>query len=236
MIDDQDRTSEPADAKTDEAGTESGEPEKKKGSFWRELPILLVIAVVVAVVVRSFVIQSFWIPSGSMENTLQLDDYVLANKLVYDFADPERGEVVVFESPMEWRSNPDEEDFIKRIIAVGGDTVSYDADEGFIRVNNHPIDESEYLYTDPTTGIQQSPSRQDQEFSVVVPPGRLWVMGDHRWASGDSRERYQRTGDAMASTIPVDAVVGKAFVLIWPLDRFTFLTVPDTFDQVPDPA
>ncbi|WP_415646170.1 signal peptidase I [Stackebrandtia soli] len=227
--DDADDTAEQSDAEDS--------PKKKSGSFWKELPILLAIAVVVALVVRTFVMQSFWIPSGSMENTLQLDDYVLANKLVYDFRDPERGEVVVFEAPTSWRSNPAEEDFIKRIIAVGGDTVSYDASTQRISVNGHELDESAYLYTDPMTGIQQSPSKDDFEFTVTIPEGRLWVMGDHRWASGDSRERYLRSGgDIEAATISVDAIVGKAFVLVWPIDRWDWLTIPDTFDGVGEPA
>jgi signal peptidase I len=238
VINDQERV--PAgDAEPDTSDTaeteETGDKAKKKGSFWRELPVLLVIAVVVALLVRTFVLQSFWIPSGSMENTLQLDDYVLANKVVYDFRDPERGEVVVFKAPTAWRSDPAEEDFIKRIIAVGGDTVSYDADEGHIRVNGQPLDEKSYLYTDPATGVQQSPSLDDQEFEVRVPQGRIWVMGDHRWASGDSRERYERTKDPVASTIDADDVIGKAFVLIWPVSRWDLLTIPDTFDDVPHP-
>ncbi|WP_244615649.1 signal peptidase I [Stackebrandtia albiflava] len=233
MIDDEAKAARPAD----ETDTTDDEGKKKKGSFWKELPILLVIAVVVALVVRSFVVQSFWIPSGSMENTLQLDDYVLANKLEYTFGEPERGEVVVFQAPMEWRSDPAEEDFIKRVIAVGGDTVSYSAEDRVITVNGYPLDETEYLYTDPYTGVQQSPSKDDEEFTVTVPEGRLWVMGDHRWASGDSRERYVRSGgDVMAATIPVENAIGRAFVLIWPLDRWDWLGIPDTFDGVPDPA
>ncbi|MGH8791794.1 MAG: signal peptidase I [Stackebrandtia sp.] len=197
--------------------------------------MLLVIAVAVALLVRTFILQSFWIPSGSMENTLQLDDYVLANKVIYDFRDPERGEIVVFKAPSGWGSMDGDEDFIKRVIAVGGDTVSYDADEGKISVNGEPIDETSYLYTDPQTGEMQSPSKDDEEFEVVVPEGRLWVMGDHRWASGDSRERYVRTGDPTESTVPVDEVVGKAFVLVWPADRWDWMTIPDTFDDVPEP-
>ena len=228
-----------APAATDPTGTDpAGDPEDgrsgRKGSLWRELPILVGVAIVVALLVRTFVFQSFWIPSGSMENTLQRGDRVLVNKLVYDFADPERGEVVVFVSPMQWRSDPDDEDFIKRIIAVGGDTVSYDAEDRRIRVNGQLVDESAYLYRDPIDGHRDLPSRNDVEFSVTVPPGRLWVMGDHRSASGDSRENYLRSdGDVRLATIPVDAVVGKAFVVMWPLDRWDWLTVPDGFDDVP---
>ena len=236
MIDDEERLPPgAAAADADDVVEKPASKPKKKGSFWRELPVLLVIAVAVALLVRTFVLQSFWIPSGSMENTLQLNDYVLANKLVYDFREPERGEIVVFTAPQSWRGAPGEEDFIKRVIAVGGDTVSYDDKDKHIRVNGKQLDETSYLYTNPATGKQQSPSLDDFEFKVKVPEGRLWVMGDHRWASGDSRERYSRTKDVTESTIKADDVVGKAFVLIWPINRWDGLTIPDTFDGVPAP-
>ena len=96
---------------------------KTNGSFWKELPILLVAAVVVALLVRTFLLQTFWVPSPSMEHTLNVKDRVLVNKLVYDFRDPHRGEIIVFNSPLSWRSNPDEKVFVKRVIGVGGDHV-----------------------------------------------------------------------------------------------------------------
>ncbi|TWJ14847.1 signal peptidase I [Stackebrandtia albiflava] len=231
MIDD-----EPASAADDNhtgRPAEASEDEKKR-SFWKELPVLLVIAIVVALVVRTFVLQSFWIPSGSMEHTLERGDRVLVNKLVYEFTDPERGDVIVFKAPMEWRSNPEDEDFIKRVIAVGGDTVSYSRDEGRLSVNGRALDESAYLYHDPVSGAADLPSKDGYEFTVIVPEGRLWVMGDHRSASGDSRENYIRSGrDVSSATIPVDSVVGHAFVVMWPFERFHWLTVPETFDAVP---
>nr|WP_244409134.1 signal peptidase I [Stackebrandtia nassauensis] len=223
----------------DDSSTRAGadEPEEdKKGSFWRELPVLLAIAVVVALVVRTFALQSFWIPSGSMENTLQRGDRVLVNKLIYDFREPERGEVIVFKAPQSWRGEPGDEDFIKRVIAVGGDTVSYDAGDGQIAVNGEPLDESSYIYTDPTTGEQDLASKDGYEFSVTVPKGRLWVMGDHRGSSGDSRENYIRGGeDVQRATIPVDSVVGKAFLLMWPVAHWKWLSVPDTYSGIPPP-
>lgn len=208
---------------------------KKKSSFIRELPVLVVVALVVALVVRTFAMQPFWIPSGSMENTLQRDDRILVNKLVYDFRQPERGEVMVFTAPIKWRSNAEDEDFIKRVIGVGGDTVSYDRDDRKISVNGYPIDESDYIYKDGS-GTMDPPSRDNYEFSVTVPKDRLWVMGDHRGASGDSRENYIRSrGDILGSTIPVESVIGKAFVLMWPFDRFDWLSTPDCFAHVPEP-
>ncbi|WP_307792928.1 signal peptidase I [Glycomyces niveus] len=207
---------------------------KKKGSFWKELPILLGVAILVAIVVRTWVVQTYYIPSGSMENTLLVNDRVLVNKLVYDFSEPERGEIIVFTAPESWRSVMEEDEFIKRVIAVGGDHIVAD-EEGDITVNGEPLDEESYLYTNPMTG-EQDRSSQDP-FDVVVPEGRLWVMGDHRSASGDSRERYVRTGgDVESSTIPVDAVIGKAFVLFWPVDDFTWFKIPETFDDVPAPS
>ncbi|GAB3646526.1 S26 family signal peptidase [Glycomyces tarimensis] len=216
-------------------GASEQQPEKKKGSFWKELPILLGVAILVAIVVRTFVIQTYYIPSGSMETTLELNDRVLVNKLVYNFSEPERGEIIVFTAPESWRSNMEEDEFIKRVIAVGGDHVVCCDDSGRITVNGEPLDEDDYLYTNPMTGEQDVPSQD--AFDVVVPEGRLWVMGDHRQASGDSRERFIRTGgDVEASTIAVDAVIGKAFVLFWPFDHANWFTVPDTFEDVPDPS
>ena len=238
MIDDHERAADDKHETGNEAQAESEElnGRKKKRSFLRELPVLVAIAVVVALVLRTFVVQSFWIPSGSMENTLQLDDYVVANKVVYEMREPQRGEIVVFHAPPSWRHNVNEQDYIKRVIAVGGDTVAYDAQKKHITVNGHPLDETSYLYTDPQTGEQDSPSLDNQEFKVTVPDDRLWVMGDHRWASGDSREQYMRTEDPVASTIPLDQVVGEAFMRVWPINRIGTLGSPDTFHGVPAPA
>lgn len=205
---------------------------RKRSSFWRELPILVGVAVVVAVLVRAFVLQTFYIPSESMENTLEINDRVLVNKLVYDFRDPYRGEIVVFEAPELWRSNPAEKDFIKRVLATGGDRIVCCDPEQRLVINGHSLDEP-YIYH----GIDGAPDLASEEpFDVVVPAGRLWVMGDHRSHSGDSREQYLRTRDVQASTIPVDSVVGRAFVVFWPVSRAGWLSIPDTFSSVPNPS
>jgi signal peptidase I len=206
--------------------------QKRRGSFWRELPILLGVAVLVAVLVRAFVLQTFYIPSPSMEHTLNILDRVLVNKLVYDFRDPHRGEIVVFKAPADWRSGPEGEDFIKRIIGVGGDHVKCCDSEQRITVNGRSLDEP-YIYTD---GDGTQDPAADVSFDITVPSGRLWVMGDHRAASGDSLEHWKQTEDITAATIDDDAVVGRAFVLFWPLGRATWLTVPDDFDKVPAAA
>ncbi|GIG66356.1 signal peptidase I [Phytomonospora endophytica] len=225
----QPKTEPPAE---DPAPSSKDEDKKKRGSFWKELPILLGVAIVVALLVRTFVLQSFWIPSGSMEHTLDLQDRVLVNKLVYDFREPERGEVIVFTAPNDWRSDPNEEDFIKRVIGIGGDHIIC-CDNGKITVNGVALDETEYLYTNDD-GVQDAPSAN--KFDIVVPEGRLWVMGDHRSASGDSRENFIRFESIERSTIAVDAVIGKAFVIIWPLDRWRWLSIPGTFADVPGPT
>nr|WP_204074199.1 signal peptidase I [Planotetraspora phitsanulokensis] len=218
--------------------------EGKKGSFWRELPVLIVVALLLALLIKSFVVQAFYIPSESMEDTLLKNDRVLVNKLVYHVRDIERGDVVVFSGVDSWDpevqleepSNPvaaffrwvgtafgvvpGEKDYIKRVIGVPGDTVKCCDAKGRITVNGTAIDEQGYLYP----GDQPSQS----DFEVTVPPDRLWVMGDHRSVSLDSRSHV---GDPGGGTIPIDKVIGRAFVIVWPFDRAKILPIPDTFSQ-----
>jgi signal peptidase I len=197
--------------------------------FWKEMLILLVVAILVAIGVRVFVLQTFFIPSSSMEHTLNINDRVLVNKLVYDFRSPARGEVIVFVSPPSWRNTPDEKDFIKRVIGIGGDHVVCCDAQHRLTINGVAINEP-YLNTDAGK-LPASPS----EFSIVVPPGRLWVMGDNRFYSGDSEERYYVTGNIDDSTIATSSVIGRAFVIFWPLGRVRWLTVPPGFSQVGSP-
>jgi signal peptidase I len=200
-----------------------GETKSRKSgrSFWIELPILVVVAVLVAVVVRTFLVQTFYIPSESMEQTLLINDRVLVNKVVYDLRDPERGEVIVFEPPSGWGAGPNKDDYIKRVVGVGGDQVKCCDDLKRITVNGTPIDE-DYLFPGDKPA--------DTPFDVTVPKGRLFVMGDHRTASADSRVHL----DLDDGTIPVDRVVGRAFVIFWPMDRARNLSIPATFDGIPN--
>lgn len=206
--------------------------EKRRGSFWRELPILLGVAILVAVLVRAFVLQTFYIPSPSMEHTLNILDRVLVNKLVYDFRDPKRGEIIVFKAPGDWQAGAEGEDFIKRIIGTPGDNVICCDAQDRLTINGQSLDEP-YVYRD-ADGTQDPAA--DQPFNITVPAGRLWVMGDHRSASGDSLEHYEETKDIQEATITEDSVVGRAFTVFWPVKRATWLTVPDGFDRIPDPA
>ncbi|MGW3620109.1 signal peptidase I [Micromonospora arida] len=205
--------------------------DKPRSSFWKELPILLGVAILVAVLVRAFVLQTFFIPSPSMENTLKIDDRVLVNKLVYDFRSPHRGEVIVFKAPTAWSGNPDGEDFIKRVIGIPGDHVVCCDPEERLMINGKSLDEP-YIFS--MDGVRDKPA--DQEFDITVPEGRLWVMGDHRSASGDSLEHWQQSQQNITeATIPEDDVVGRAFTVFWPVSRATWLTVPDGFDGIPKP-
>ena len=231
----------PPPATVDEDDT----PSTKHSSFWRELPILVVIALALAFVLKTFLIQAFYIPSGSMENTLQIGDRVMVNKLAYTLGDIQRGDVIVFSGVDSWdpeiqvadSGNPvtdalrsvaglfgfataNEKDYIKRVIGLPGDHVQCCDKQGRITVNGVPIDEEEYLYKG------NKPS--EDSFDVWVPEDRLWVMGDHRAASADSRAHI---GDPGGGSIPIDSVVGRAFVVIWPFSDMGLLTRPDGIDN-----
>jgi signal peptidase I len=218
----------------------------KKGSLLRELPVLLLIAFVLALIVKTFFVQAFFIPSGSMEQTLHgcggcTGDRVLVNKVPYWFGEPEPGEIVVFKGPDTWTpevsvtepSNwlsgallwlgravgvapPSEDDFVKRVIATEGQTVECCDPEGRVIVDGVPLDEP-YIF-------ENTPLETRAFGKVTVPPGRLWVMGDHRSASADSRSH---SGDRHSGTIAVDDVIGKAAVIVWPVSRFGLLDAPD---------
>jgi signal peptidase I len=216
---------------------------RRKRSFWREFPILVVIALLLAVVIKTYAIQAFFIPSGSMENTLEINDRVLVNKLVYDVRGIHRGDIVVFNGDGSWDPGPAPTDtnfavkfadgfasmfgfghpgdiLIKRVIGLPGDRVACCDAQGRVTVNGVPLAEQSYLYP----GDVPSETR----FNIVVPPGRLWVMGDHRAISDDSRDHQ---GDPGGGTVPENAVIGRAFVIIWPPSRWRFLPIPDTFEQ-----
>ncbi|MEU4091975.1 signal peptidase I [Streptomyces sp. NPDC026673] len=170
--------------------------------------LLAVAGAAVIVMVNLFVAQPFEIPSGSMENTLRAGDRVLVNKLAYRFGStPARGDVVVFDGEGSFVQGSGGTDYVKRVIGVGGDRVTCCDGRGRITVNGSPLDE-DYLYPGDT------PSRV--AFDIEVPKGRLWVMGDHRADSRDSRDHL---GDPGGGTVPVDKVIGRAEATIWPFGR-----------------
>ncbi len=199
------------------------------------MPILLGAAIVIAILVRTFVLQTYYVPSASMEHTLNINDRVLVNKLAYDFRDPRRGEIVVFNSPVSWRDDPDEKVFVKRVIGTAGDHVVCCNAQGQLTVNGVALAEP-YLDRDGATGNMATP----YTFDITVPAGRLWVMGDHRYDSADSAYNYHNydatNPDIAQATIPVGSVIGRAFVLFWPFGRATWLSVPSTFSHVPAPG
>jgi signal peptidase I len=220
--------------------------QKKKGgrSFWKELPILIVVALFLTLVIKTYAIQAFYIPSGSMQNTLEIGDRVLVNKLVYDFRGVHRGDIVVFSGDGTWdpgvpppSSNffarfgqsvesmfgfsKGQNDFIKRVIGLPGDKVACCDAQGRLTVNGVALNEKSYLY--PGNPPSQT------KFSVTVPANSLWVMGDHRDVSYDSRgHRYGFPG---GGSIPESAVVGRAFIKIWPFSQAGILNIPSTFQQ-----
>ena len=207
---------------------------KKKGrSFWKELPVLIVVALLLTLVIKTYAIQAFYIPSGSMQNTLAVGDRVLVNKVVYDVRSIHRGDIVVFSGDGSWNPGTppassnfiakfgesvasmfgfarDQNDYIKRVIGVPGDHVACCDAEGRVTVNGVPLNEKSYLFPG------NSPS--ENRFSVTVPANSLWVMGDHRDVSWDSRgHRYGFPG---GGSIPESAVVGRAFIVIWPFSQW----------------
>jgi signal peptidase I len=227
------------------------------------MAVLFVIALTIALLIKSFVVQPFFIPSSSMENTLMIGDKVLVNKLVYHVRSIQRGDVIVFNGDGSWNPptaaqagshNPlarayddtlgalfrniaglfgtptDQVDYIKRVIGLPGDHVVCCNANGEITVNGFALSEKSFIH----------PGNKPSQFgfSVIVPAGHLWVMGDHRSDSADSRLHdcayrdpetcfpFDRTG-----TIPENKVIGRAFMIVWPPTRFRVLPIPSTFEQ-----
>jgi signal peptidase I len=235
-----------------DSGGRRGKERRRGLPLWQELPLLLVIAFCLALLVRTFLFQAFFIPSGSMEETLLAGDRVLVNKVVYHTREPARGEVVVFRGTDAWSpqhaidsdigmfsrasrflgdlvgvSRPTEKDYIKRIVGLPGDRVSCCDVDGRVFVNGHPLDEEDYVVfnaplDDGPDGAQDCFSRRFDE--IVVEPGQMFVLGDQRANSQDSRCQGQ---------VPLDNVIGRAFVIVWPSGRWAALSAPGTFDAVP---
>jgi signal peptidase I len=224
----------------------------------RELPLLVVVALIIAVVIKTFVVQAFVIPTGSMQDTLEINDKILVNKLVYHFRPIHAGDIVVFNGAGSWNaptaSGPPpnvlarayddtlrklfdsvaglfgtpigQTDYVKRVIGVPGDHVVCCTAQGLITVNGVPLHEQSYLYPGDRPGSH--PYGIPGHFNVTVPPGYLWVLGDHRGISDDSRGHEMDPGNGM---IPENMVIGRAFVIVWPTSQWRVLQIPATFDQ-----
>jgi signal peptidase I len=224
------------------------------GSVVREFAVVVIGALLVSILLRAFVGQMFIIPSQSMENTLLIGDRVVVQKIT-DF---QRGQVVVFADPGGWLGDTETTDpsaldkvldfvgiptaasaghLIKRVIGMPGDKVVCCDDQGRLTVNGYALDETSYLYTSPD-GTQVAPS--EVRFSVVVPKDRIFVMGDHRDLSADSRCHLADLSTTQAkgqvAFVPESLVVGPAVAVAWPLSRFEILHRPATFDGVPAPT
>jgi signal peptidase I len=219
-------------------------------SLLKETAIILVSALVLSWLIKTFLVQAFFIPSSSMHDTLIEDDRIMVSKLTPGPFDLERGDIVVFKDPSNWlgeeaaveptawrRATNDVLTFVglypqdagshlvKRVIGLPGDRVACEGPGEPVTVNGVPIDE-------PYLAAGAIPSQM--KFSAKVPPNGLWVMGDNRQHSSDSRFHQ---GEPGGGSIPIDNVVGKAFVTVWPLDRATILRNPsETFEDVPDPS
>lgn len=177
--------------------------------FIRDLVVIVVLALLASFLVKAYLVRSFYIPSESMENTLLVGDRVLVNELVPHVMPLERGDVVVFRDPNAWLGPGQGDDLIKRVIGLPGDRVQCCDAQGRLSVNGHAVDE-------PYVRLPADVKRvSGDDFSITVPKGRIWVMGDNRYNSADSR---------IHGNVPLDDVVGRAFVITWPADRWSVLS------------
>lgn len=241
-------------AMTDTTPNTVRRPRGKRGVllFLRDLLIIFVIALLVSFLIKTFLVRSFYIPSGSMENTLQIKDRILVNELVPNVVPLSRGDVVVFRDPGGWLPTqpkveqapaaaavewvlsifglaaPDSDDhLIKRVIGLPGDHVACCNALGQMTVNDVPLDEPYVKLPPGAEKVSADP------FDIVVPEGSLWVMGDNRYNSKDSRYNGSTPGKGF---VPIENVVGRAFVITWPSSNWGWLdNYPNTFGGVPDP-
>jgi signal peptidase I len=217
---------------------------RNKGSLLKELPILVIVALVVSLFIKSFLVQFFYIPSGSMENTLQIKDRVAVNKVPFVSDNIKRGDVVVFRDPNNWLPepydsttnqfvakaksalvtvgvlpNPAKQYLVKRVVGVGGDRVVCCTKEGKLTINGVEV-------TEPYIFAGNKPS--EMNFDVTVPKGKLWVMGDHRGASADSRYHQE---DINKGFVPLSKVTGRVVGVIWPFKNITYIPRVDVLNK-----
>ena len=217
---------------------------RRKRTFFQEFPVLVVVALVVSLFIKTFIVQFFFIPSGSMENTLQVDDRVAVNRIPFISNDIKRGDVVVFRDPDNWLPaadvetapfviaklksalvavgvlpNPAKQYLVKRVVGVAGDHVICCTNTGKITVNGKEMIEP-YIFKGNV------PS--DMNFDVTVPKNKIWVMGDHRGASADSRYHQE---DINKGFVPLDRVTGRVLAVIWPIKNISLVPNVDALNQ-----
>ncbi|MFF9456617.1 signal peptidase I [Streptomyces flaveolus] len=224
-----DRSSRPSDA--EQTSVPEGPEGRSRSAFsaWLadwvpggRITVTLLALLAFLLLLSTFVLRPFQIPSGSMERGLRIGDRVLVNKLAYGFGGrPQRGDIVVFDGTGFFGHG----DYIKRVVGVGGDHVVCCDKEGRVQVNDRSVDESAFLY--PGDRPSTVP------FDVVVPDGTLFVLGDHRGDSSDSRDHLGSPGGGM---VPVDEVIGRADWIVWPFGHATHLDRPDAYARVPATA
>jgi signal peptidase I len=209
----------------------------RKGSVLREFPILVIVALAVSLLIKTLLVQFFFIPSGSMENTLQVQDRVAVNKIPFISKDINRGDVVVFRDPANWLPepftpgeskivakikeglvlvgvlpNPAKQYLVKRVIGVAGDNVICCSKSGTLTINGKETTEP-YIFA----GNKAS----EMDFNIKVPEGKIWVMGDHRSASADSRYHQD---DVNNGFVPVSRITGRAYAIIWPIKNIGIIS------------
>lgn len=217
---------------------------RRKRSFFQEFPVLIVVALLVSLFIKTFLVQFFYIPSGSMENTLQVNDRVAVNRIPFISNNIERGDVVVFRDPDNWLPaadisespfviaklkaglvavgvlpNPAKQYLVKRVVGVAGDHVICCNADGKLTVNGEVMNEP-YIFAGNV------PS--DMNFDVTVPKNKVWVMGDHRGASADSRYHQD---DINKGFVPVNRITGRVIAVIWPLKNISLVPGVDALNQ-----
>ena len=241
----------------DAAAAQATDEKQRRTPLWLETGILLVVALGMALLIKTFLVQAFYIPSASMEPGLVENDRILVQKVSYWFGgEPSRGDVVVFEDPGNWLNGPEPGPqtvlakglakiglyptgghLVKRVIGTPGDTVVCCDDDGKLEINGVAIDEDSFIRPQSKCDGPM-PNQCREDWSVTVPEDRLFVMGDNRAASADSSDRLCGANQPKCNTdrafVPIELVVGKVFTLVWPPSHAEFIGRPDVFDTVPD--
>ena len=243
-------TDNPLPTRSSRRGTETKRTKRGVAIFIRDLLVIFVVALLISFLIKTFLVRSFYIPSGSMETTLLVNDRIIVNQLEPKLIPITRGDVVVFRDPGGWLlpqapleqnpvvaavdwvmaavglSAPDSNDhLIKRVIGLPGDRVTCCTPLGQMSVNDVPLAE-------PYVSLPAGETRVSQDdFNIVVPDGSLWVMGDNRYNSKDSRYNTETPGKGF---VPIDNVVGRALVISWPTSRWAWLDdYPEVFQGIP---